>query len=553
MNTERRQAGRRSLSLVSLAARLHRDERGSLSVMGVFAVFFLTVLLGMIFNVGREVDDKLRMQNTADAAAYSGTLTVSRGMNAIAYSNHLLCEIFALTAYMREARLDGDHLRNSTHLAHSDLSPDVLETWERVATEAFGTLIGPNPSPPLDKFKELGQALQVKIKVEREMVDRFREMSREHSQLTLSVFEYILRGQGGKFPVENTDYPYDAPQGGLITRFQRSVVRFTPEMAQRLVQEIAQRHGRSTQSQHRGYTMTAVMYRTDATRFDEYREDDRDLRLLPVIDPTLIGGDLVVSPAFDPRQAPNYIGLTHDQIYFKQSYDKRTQLARHYLQYWINVWMDTYFTKTNGRLGRDVGNLSQLANLWRVFTCAQLNKLLHEEFPKSNLPFEIRVINENNWYFQNPNSSPVFQPDLNTLGTEYSCVAVVAWPHTRQFAPGVYRNPLNGNPRTVSDDTYAFTFAQAKFFVPLRQYRCCPWGEWRYNETLQEWYFITYYNNWPRDWSSFNQNWRTKLVPCWTNQLPAILARHPGGSVKDLSVPNLRGLTVQEIRLLNPH
>ena len=59
MSTEQRQARWRSLSPLRLAERIHRDERGSLSIMGVFSIFFLTVLLGMIFNVGREVDDHL--------------------------------------------------------------------------------------------------------------------------------------------------------------------------------------------------------------------------------------------------------------------------------------------------------------------------------------------------------------------------------------------------------------------------------------------------------------------------------------------------------------
>ena len=55
-----------------LLHRLHRDERGTISIVSVFAVLFLAMLLGMVMNVGRHVDGKLRMQNAADAAAYSG-------------------------------------------------------------------------------------------------------------------------------------------------------------------------------------------------------------------------------------------------------------------------------------------------------------------------------------------------------------------------------------------------------------------------------------------------------------------------------------------------
>lgn len=595
MNTERRQAGWRSLSPLSIAERIHRDQRGSLSIMGVFSIFFLTVLLGMIFNVGRQVDDKLRMQNAADAAAYSGTLTVSRGMNAISYSNHLLCEIFALTAYMREARLDP----NSTELPDWDgealamypqhlekhaiehqnnvrrsqgLPPlntlnggyegDVLDVWDLVARHAFVELGNKAGLGTLgyDKFVRLGKALSDKIPLERDMVRTFEPMAREHSRLTLSVFEYLLSGGDGDFPIENEDHRPRTPEGGLITRFQRSVVRFTPEMSQRVAQEIAERHGESTRNQHRGRDLTAVLYRTDASRFDEYREEERDTRLLPVIDPTFAGGDLSVSYSFDPRFFTDYSSLTDDQFYFKKSYDTRTQLAKHYLQEWIYVWLDRYFTqrhqerrsgRARGPYGRDVASLSQLANFWRIFTCAQLDKMLHEEFPKSNLPFVIRVKNRNNWDLRSGN--PRFVPDQYALEEEYHCVAVVAWTHTRQFGPGIYRNPLNGDQRSIADDTYAFTFAEAKFFLPTPRYRCCPWGEWRFDSTTGTRYFITYYDNWPRDWSTFNQNWRTKLVPTWTVELPEMLARHPGGDVDDLTTPQLSNLTLQDIHLLNSH
>ncbi|MBC7353072.1 MAG: hypothetical protein H5U08_11990, partial [Thermogutta sp.] len=78
--------------------RLPRDDSGAMSVVAVFAVLLLTILLGMVMNVGRAVDHKVRLQNAADAVAYSGGVVIARGMNALAFSNHLLCDIFALTA-----------------------------------------------------------------------------------------------------------------------------------------------------------------------------------------------------------------------------------------------------------------------------------------------------------------------------------------------------------------------------------------------------------------------------------------------------------------------
>ena len=89
--------------LLNLPLALHRDERGVISILSVFAVLILTALLGMVMNAGRQVDGKIRMQNAADAAAYSGATVIARAMNTLAFTNHLLCETFAMTAFLREA------------------------------------------------------------------------------------------------------------------------------------------------------------------------------------------------------------------------------------------------------------------------------------------------------------------------------------------------------------------------------------------------------------------------------------------------------------------
>ena len=64
----------------------------------------MTMILGMVMNVGRQIDGKIRIQNAADAAAYSGGVAVARGMNTLAFTNNLLCEVFSMTAPMREAQ-----------------------------------------------------------------------------------------------------------------------------------------------------------------------------------------------------------------------------------------------------------------------------------------------------------------------------------------------------------------------------------------------------------------------------------------------------------------
>src|SRR4030042_6819922 len=101
--TPKRGHGTRAAGIAGFAQRLHRDERGVISILTVFAVLILTVLLGMVMNVGRQIDGKIRMQNAADATAYSGAVILARGMTTLAFTNHLLCDVFALTAFMREA------------------------------------------------------------------------------------------------------------------------------------------------------------------------------------------------------------------------------------------------------------------------------------------------------------------------------------------------------------------------------------------------------------------------------------------------------------------
>ena len=85
-------------------ATLPHDERGTISILSVITIFVLAVVLGMVVNAGRQVDEKVRMQNAADAATYSGAVVVARGYNALAFANHVEAEVFALTAYWRAAR-----------------------------------------------------------------------------------------------------------------------------------------------------------------------------------------------------------------------------------------------------------------------------------------------------------------------------------------------------------------------------------------------------------------------------------------------------------------
>src|SRR5262249_5425643 len=156
---------------------LPRDERGTISVLSVITIFALTMVLGMVVNAGRQVDEKVRLQNAADAATYSGGVVMARGMNALAFSNHLQAEVFALTAYLRAGR-DAGPSKDPTTL---NFEMSVLAAWDNVG-RIFATSFH-------QKFRDLGPAIQNKVVIEQQLVTSFLNMTELQSTLTLPVLE----------------------------------------------------------------------------------------------------------------------------------------------------------------------------------------------------------------------------------------------------------------------------------------------------------------------------------------------------------------------------
>jgi hypothetical protein len=225
-------------------ARFHHDERGTISIVSVFTAMLLTMLLGMVFNVGRQVDGKMRMQNAADSAAYSGGLVMARGMNTIAFTNHLLCDVFAMTAFLREARD-----QNSASYA-----PQILAAWNKIAPTFSKSSIA--------KFSQLGNAIQQKTPLEQKMVDSYSSWVQSVSQNVLPLMEEILSDE-------------------LIPKYQRAVVQSFPDIAQSAARETASRNG---EPELKRGVMLGVLWRTDAQPVGGAIEET-DERTLPVVDP----------------------------------------------------------------------------------------------------------------------------------------------------------------------------------------------------------------------------------------------------------------------------
>lgn len=270
----------RTLDLGPWTWDLHRDQRGSISFATVFALLLLTMLLGMVINTGRQIDSKVKLQNAADASTYSGGVVLARGMNSLAYSNHLLCEVMALTAFFREAR--------DRHC--EPFVPEILAVWNEIAPELERS--------NFPKFEALGRAIPQKTPLEQDMVNAYGNWMAAASELVLPVLETILVEQ-------------------MIPDFQRQVVAATPYLAQTAAADIADRHtgNPSIREEARG-PIVGVLWRTIVDPVGGGAETTRTT--LPVVD-----------PEFDSFRRADAV-------------TERNDLARHYLRMWNNVLMRSF-------------------------------------------------------------------------------------------------------------------------------------------------------------------------------------------------------------------
>ncbi|NQU26476.1 MAG: Tad domain-containing protein [Candidatus Nealsonbacteria bacterium] len=241
--------------------------------MSVFALMVLTMLLGMVMNVGRQVDGKIRMQNSADAAAYSGGVVLARGMNTLAFTNHLLCDVFSMTAFMREARD-----RNA-----QSFTPDILAAWSNV-----GSVFSSSGFP---KFSALGPAIQQKVPMEQQLVDTYSDWAAASSERILPVMEAILAEE-------------------MIPQYQQAVVLAFPDVAQAAVREVSRRNGQPDRGREQ---MTAALWRSSGQP---------------------VGGDYEMFDPSLPVVDPVYGMMPNQEEYLSKSRKQRRDYSYRYLRAW---------------------------------------------------------------------------------------------------------------------------------------------------------------------------------------------------------------------------
>ena len=574
------------LAAARLPLRLHRDEQGVMSILAVFSVLVFTMLLGMVMNVGRHADVKIRMQNAADAAAYAGGITLAREMNTLAFTNHLLCEVFALAAFYEEAQQGGPSNGGVAHMvftgtpatATTHAVPPLLDKsasgsssqWALIA-KAFSNApqsagAGPIPSP-----QELARVINGKAQLESALVTGYDDFAYATSQLVLPTLFGIL-GLDSSLAISGTP---------KITEFQEGVIQVYPQIAQSAVHDVALRDAVGA-----GGEGFAALW----SGLGQLVERGTDPISTLVADPNSPNGSDYLSRAQNQRQFYAHVYLD-DQSRFGWNYLNVGFFGR--VRNWINKQPFHY------------ARLSQYYNIFRTFDCGYLEQLL-KKCPSTNLPMMFRDLDLN----QVVNN----QQALNSyIDSNLNYVAVVYWKQMAEMMPQWLRSHYDGassqsstaalyrNP-TASD---AVAYAQVQVFVPQRRITWFQWpnppgsipggggsgnivpmpgsGQSGSGTKAQVVYYVNLQgdNLWSyttdsrcpmgwspssnppqtfpivSPWSLWNQNWTAQLVPTSVGVtsgqqgLAKILQTPPSIQGESTNPPNLGGTTSSELSRIN--
>ena len=210
---------------------LRHDQDGSVSIATVFFVLLFAMLLGMLMNIGRHADREIIMQNGTDAAAYTGGVVLSRGMNTLAYTNHLECDVFGVVAYLREA------------IAREAEAKAILRLQEIIQKD------------PVRRQQAI---------LEMELIITFGNHNAAIANRLLPTFESILKQE-------------------LFPDFQRRIRDQTPVIAAAAANEIIQRHAPANAGLAGNIPARFAMFRSDALAFGVAPESTNPT--LPVVDP----------------------------------------------------------------------------------------------------------------------------------------------------------------------------------------------------------------------------------------------------------------------------
>ena len=294
-------------------------------------------------------------------------------------------------------------------------------------------------------------------------------------------------------------------------------------------------------------------------------------RTLPVVDP-------------DPNEL-DYQQVDHAEEYLRHALQQRRDISKRYLNDWNFDRLALF------RIG---AKMSSFYPLWRTATCGQLEKLLNQDYPLTNLPLVMRrtddgremqgIINQaegldptRRLSIINDFDHPMLMDNMrslvdlnNYIDRNFHFVGVVTRQHRPETGPGVFHNLLAAQ----SD---AQTFSQVMLFIPRprkvlgdRSARgngvvslggtlgytaevgmgASPGASGRPVNIFDEIWFV---EGWPTNMDLFNQNWMVQLVPATTKNMPQILTANPGGSMSAFRMPNYANLPSRTLKQVSHH
>ncbi len=472
--------------------RIHHDQHGVISILTVFAILMLVILLGYVINVGRQVDSKIRMQNAADGAAYTGGLMLARAMNSLTFTNHLLCDVMALTAFMREAR----------DLNSQQYVPRILDAWYKA-----GDMLS---RAPLPKFRDLGRAIMAKVPLEQRLVDTYCTWANAASVPILPMLEEILAQE-------------------MIPQYQRAVVTVFPEIAQQAAMECARLNSSTSR---REAVMLGVLWRTSITPVGG--PDEGTNPTLPVVDPLTETEFLGRARSERHRYAHHYLReWNRESLRFFDHEAKMCQFA--------SLWRSF----TCGYLEKILEEeypYSNLPHLIRPMTAQgspdpyePAYEPIFTDYLESVYTFVAVVYRPQIPEF----AASVFQNPIDSDSLAYAAV--------RMFVPRQRLVWWQGPPGRDSGDTHFGGVPGDMIIVPdpspPSSDAPIPW-EVRREPGISE------------EWSLWNQRWTVQLVPANCVSLSQILQVAPpllGNTGAPIRVPNLANLGTPELSHISPH
>ena len=480
-------------------SQIHRDEGGSISILTVFSVMFLAMLLGMVMNVGRYVDSKIRMQNTADAVAYSGGVVLARGMNTLAFTNYLLSEVFAVTAFLEE----GEAKNAKSYV------PAILAAWDKAGTALAGTNFW--------RFKDLGEAIPKKTPLEQRMVDTYSNWVASISEMLLPVLrDQILAQQ-------------------LIPQYQRAVSQAFPTIAHSAAMEIATRNGQPEGARGKMYGM---LWRANGSPVGV--TDDAVDTTLPVVDPTVDQGYIGEARRQRESLARGYLNTwNQDAMFAFDEIGRMSQfgaLWRGFTVAYLNELLAQY---PDSNLPFMISETLRLD----VDPTADRNVIaLAEAEAKAKLQAHYTFVGVVYWQrskgfemlpgmFKN-----LIQADLQAYAEVHMMV-----PQQRL----VYRNFVPGS---SGDERYGSVLGEVISLGPREG------GPDPSTPGADHWDVVR--EDVPLNWDLLNQNWTCRLAPATQPNLAEILETRPSGTGfegVELKLPVFQDMTVDDIERLNHH